>query len=227
MNLKVTYYGHSCFGVKHGSQHLLFDPFVTGNPLAKGVDVNSLPADYILVSHAHGDHTGDLLAVAKRTGATVIANWEICQWAEKQGLKTHAMNTGGGHQFPFGYVKLTAAEHSSSFTDGSYGGNPVGFVVETNHGTFYYAGDTALFSDMELIRNRFDIDFAFLPIGSNFTMDVEDACEAARLIGVNKVIGMHYDSFPPIVIDHEAARKHFDQHDHELILMEIGQSMVF
>ncbi len=224
MSLSITYYGHSCFGVQLGSQHLVFDPFITGNSLASSVQLDSIPAEFILVSHAHADHTGDLVALAKRTGATVIANWEIAQWCEKQGLKTHAMNTGGRHAFPFGDVQLVAAVHSSSFPDGTYGGNPNGFVIEHPHGAFYYAGDTALFGDMELLQNRFDIDLAFLPIGSNVTMDFEDACEAARLVNTTTVIGMHFDSFPSIKINHEAAIKHFDHHDRTLILMGIGET---
>jgi L-ascorbate metabolism protein UlaG (beta-lactamase superfamily) len=225
--MKVTYYGHSCFGIKTGQYHLLFDPFITYNELAKGVvDLDSIPADYILVSHAHQDHIADLLPIAKRTGATIIGIWEIHDWAQKNGItQTHPMNIGGKWQFEFGTVQLVNAIHSSSFPDGSYGGAPVGFVVQTSEKSFYYSGDTALFSDMQLIARNKHLDFAFLCIGDNFTMNYDDAILAAKWVNVNKVIGMHYDTFGYIKIDHEKAIQSFKSEQKELVLMKIGSSI--
>src|SRR5215472_10049654 len=204
--MKVTYYGHSCFGVEVGGKNLLFDPFITGNELARNVDVKKIPADYILISHGHSDHVGDAVAIAKRTGATMVSNFEITQWAGKQGVpKAHPLNHGGGHQFEFGRVKFVNAIHSSSLPDGTYGGNPGGFVVETAEGVFYYSGDTALTMDMKLIGEAQQLKFAALCIGDNFTMDVIDAVRAAEFVKCNEILGLHYNTFPPIHIDTGAA----------------------
>ncbi|MCS7074830.1 MAG: metal-dependent hydrolase, partial [Bacteroidia bacterium] len=215
--MKITYYGHSCFGIAlESGKHLLFDPFISGNELAKEVQLDTIPADYILPSHAHADHIGDLIPIAKRTNATVIAIWEIYSWALAQGIQNaHPMNIGGSWQFDFGKVKMVEAVHSSSFPDGSYGGNPAGFVIEADKKRFYYAGDTALHFNMQLLSGRY-LDFAFLPIGSNFTMDVEDAIQASNMINCNKIIGMHYDTFGFIKIDHQAAQEAFSAAGKEL-----------
>ena len=179
--MKLTYYGHSCFSVEIKGKHILFDPFVTYNELAKELDVNSIPADYIFLSHGHADHFADCVSVAQRTGATVVAAWEIHEWLNKNGVsKTHPMNTGGKWNFDFGAVKCVVAQHSSGLPDGSYGGNPMGFVFTTEEGNFYYSGDTALTMDMQLIPRWAKLDFAVLPIGDNFTMGVEDAVQAAE-----------------------------------------------
>jgi len=224
--MKVTYYGHSCFGIEAAGKQLLFDPFVTPNELAKHIDVNQIPADFILLSHGHEDHTADLLSVARRTNATVVATWEIYVWLGKQGITNmHPMNAGGSWTFDFGKVKMIYAHHSSSLADGTYAGSAGGFVVETGGMTFYYSGDTALFSDMTLITERFKLDFAFLPIGSNFTMDVEDAITASGYIKCKKIIGMHYDTFGFIKIDHAEAMRKFKSAGLELILMDIGQTI--
>jgi L-ascorbate metabolism protein UlaG (beta-lactamase superfamily) len=223
--VKVTYYGHSCFLVEVAGTRLLFDPFITPNELAKDIDVAGIQADYIFLSHGHEDHVADLLPIAKRTNATVVATWEIYVWLGKQGItNAHPMNAGGSWSFDFGSVKMIYAHHSSSLPDGSYAGSAGGFVISAGGETFYYSGDTALFSDMKLIPERFKLDVTFFPIGSNFTMDVEDAIQAAKYVQCHKVIGMHYDTFGFIVINHEEAIKKFKDAGLELTLMRIGES---
>ena len=204
--MKITYYGHSCFAVEVARKTLLFDPFITGNELAKGIDVKAIAADYLLISHGHGDHIADAVDIAQRTGAMVITNYEIMLWLNQKGVrKTHPLNHGGGHGFEFGRVKFVNAIHSSGLPDGTYGGNPGGFVVESAEGNFYYAGDTALTLDMKLIGETTRLKFAALPIGDNFTMGVEDAIRAAQFVQCQEVLGLHYNSFPPIEIDMVAA----------------------
>jgi len=224
--MKVTFYGHSCFGIETSGIHLLFDPFVSHNELASGIKVDDIPADFILASHGHWDHVADLVPIAQRTGATVVGVWEIHAWAEKQELKTHPMNTGGSWDFDFGKLTLVNAVHTSSFPDGSYAGNPVGFVLDLKEGkTMYYAGDTALHMDMQLIARRYKLDYAFLPIGGNFTMDVQDAVLAAEFVNCKHIIGMHYDTFGYIKIEHDAAQKQFADAGRKLTLMDIGSTM--
>jgi L-ascorbate metabolism protein UlaG (beta-lactamase superfamily) len=221
--MQITYYGQSCFQVNIGGYKILFDPFITPNPLAKDIDITKIEADYILLSHAHQDHIHDAEAIAKNTGATIIGIWEIHAWFAEKGVKTHPMNIGGKWPFEFGTVIMTSAVHSSSFPDGSYGGNPAGFVIENDEHTFYYAGDTALFSDMKLIGEMYKPEFAFLPIGDNFTMGVKEAVMASRFVGVKKIIGMHFDTFPYIQIDHKEAMMIASFNEAELILPEIGK----
>ncbi|MGZ3866475.1 MAG: metal-dependent hydrolase [Bacteroidia bacterium] len=224
--MKITYYGHSCFSVEVNGKHLLFDPFITPNELAKDIDINSLRADYILISHGHFDHIADALAIAKRTNAKVICAYEIYNWLEKQGLKNFcAMNIGGKVKLDFGNVKCVNAVHSSCLPDGTYGGNPMGFVVESTEGNFYYAGDTALTYDMRLIGDYRSINFAFLPIGDNFTMGVDNAIIATDFINCNDIIGMHYDTFPMIKINHEEATGKFANAGKKLSLLTIGQTI--
>jgi len=221
--MQITYYGQSCFQVNIGGYKILFDPFITPNPLAKEIDITKIEADYILLSHAHQDHIYDAEAIAKNTGATIIGIWEIHAWFEQKGVKTHPMNIGGKWPFEFGTVIMTPAIHSSSFQDGSYGGNPAGFVIENDEHTFYYSGDTALFSDMKLIGEMYKPEFAFLPIGDNFTMGIKEAVMASRFVGVKKIIGMHFDTFPYIQIDHKEAMMIASFNEAELILPEIGK----
>ena len=224
--MKITYYGHATFGVEVNGKHLLFDPFITYNELATQVDVNTIPADYIFLSHGHQDHIADAVAIAKRTGATVVSSFEIVDWVGKQGIaNVHPMNTGGKKTFDFGWIKCTVAQHSSSFPDGSYAGNPMGFIVSTSDKTFYYAGDTALTLDMQLVPKWAKLDVALLPIGDNFTMDYKDAAMAADFVECNKIVGLHYDTFGYIKIDHKTTVEYFKEKGKELILLPIGESI--
>ena len=224
--MKLTYYGHSCVAVQVAGKTLLFDPFIRPNELAKHVDVAKIAADYIFVSHGHFDHMADAVELAQRTGATVVSNFEIINWFGKQGLsKLHPMNHGGAWRFDFGRVKYVPAIHSSSFGDGSYAGNPGGFVVETGKGNFYFSGDTALTMDMKLIGESTPLKFAALCIGDNFTMGVDDAIKAAEFIRCNRIVGIHYDTFPPIKIDHAEAIAKFNAAGKELLLPKIGESV--
>ncbi|MDO9184706.1 MAG: metal-dependent hydrolase [Bacteroidia bacterium] len=223
--MNITYYGHSCFGVEVGGKHLLFDPFISPNELAKGVDVTTVKADYILISHGHDDHIADAISIASRTGAKVVCAFEIHTWLNKQGINnTHPMNIGGKWKFDFGNVKCVSAAHSSSLPDGTYGGSPMGFVIESTEGNFYFAGDTALTYDMKLIGIYRTINFAFLPIGDNYTMGVDNAIIAAEFIKCRQIIGMHYDTFEMIKIDKKEAVKKFMHAGNELILFDIGES---
>ena len=223
--MNITYYGHSCFGVEVGGKHLLFDPFISPNELAKGVDVTTVKADYILISHGHDDHIADAISIASRTGAKVVCAFEIHTWLNKQGINnTHPMNIGGKWKFDFGNVKCVSAAHSSSLPDGTYGGTPMGFVIESTEGNFYFAGDTALTYDMKLIGIYRTINFAFLPIGDNYTMGVDNAIIAAEFIKCRQIIGMHYDTFEMIKIDKKEAVKKFMHAGNELILFDIGES---
>ncbi|TCC88521.1 metal-dependent hydrolase [Pedobacter frigiditerrae] len=224
--MKLTYYGHSCFAVELGGKKILFDPFITGNELAKDVDVKSIACDYIFISHGHFDHILDAVDIAIHTGATVVANWEIRDWLTKKGVKnTHPMNPGGQWQFEFGKVKCVTAVHSSSMPDGSYGGAPSGFVFKTNKGSFYYSGDTALTKDMELIKAWSSIDLAILPIGDDLTIGAEDAILACKMVGATKAMGVHYDTFALIVIDHQKTIEQFAKEGIELLLPKIGQTI--
>lgn len=223
--MTFTYYGHACFGIETEGKHLLFDPFISGNPLAKDIDLNDIPADYILISHGHGDHVGDLITMARNTNATVIAAFEITNWVTRQGYeKVHPMNFGS-KDFDFGKLHFVPAQHSSALPDGSYGGNPGGFIMETATHAFYYSGDTALSMEMKLIPGYARPDFAILPIGGNFTMNAADALRAAGMIDCNKIIGVHFDTFDLIRIDHNASIALFEKAGKQLILPEIGTSI--
>lgn len=225
--MKVTYYGHSCFGIDVNGKKILLDPFITPNNLAKGkVDAAAIEADFILVSHGHEDHVADLIPIAKRTKAKVISNFEIISWLEGQGIENvHPLNHGGKAKFEFGELKYVSAIHSSVLPDGTYGGNPGGFVIDTPEKCLYYAGDTALTLDMQLIGRSYKIDWAFLPIGDNFTMGADDAVTAAEFVNCKNVIGMHYDTFPYIEIDGAEAKSKFKQAGANLALMEIGETI--
>ncbi|HJT73014.1 MAG TPA: metal-dependent hydrolase [Chitinophaga sp.] len=224
--MKLTYYGHSSFAVEIRGRKIVFDPFITHNELAKAIDINKIEADYIFVSHGHDDHVADLVTLARRTNATVVGAFEVTAWAGRQGLeKVHPMNTGGKWQFDFGTVKCVTAHHSSGFSDGSYGGNPMGFLFTTEEGNFYFAGDTALTLDMQLIPRWAKLDFAILPIGDNFTMGADDAIIAAEFIACSKIVGVHYDTFGYIKIDKEKTKQQFADAGLELLLPAIGSSV--
>jgi L-ascorbate metabolism protein UlaG (beta-lactamase superfamily) len=203
MPTTITYLGHSCFQIRSAGRTLLIDPFLTGNPQAAAA-ADSVEADYILVSHGHGDHVGDTVAIAERTGATVISNHEIVTWLRQRGVRqTHDMHLGGSHRFDFGTLKLTVAHHGSMLPDGSNGGSPAGFLLRTADGTIYHAGDTALFGDMRLIGDA-ELKVAMLPIGDNYTMGPEDSLRAIALLRPQVVVPMHFNTFSAIAQDGSA-----------------------
>ena len=224
--MKLTFYGHSCFLVEINNKKILFDPFITYNELAKDIDVNKIEADYIFLSHGHADHIADCISIATRTNATVVAIFEVHEWLNKNGVaNTHPMNTGGKWNFDFGTVKCVVAQHSSSLPDGTYGGNPIGFIFTTTEGNFYYSGDTALTLDMQLIPLWAELNFAVLPIGDNFTMDVNDAIKAAEFVKTTTVVGVHYDTFGYIKVNHENAITSFEATGKKLFLPAIGETI--
>lgn len=223
--MTFTYYGHSCFCIETGGVKILFDPFIRGNELARDIDIAGIQADYILVSHGHADHVADLVDIALRTNAMVIGAYEVISWAQKHGVQNvHPINFGSAN-FGFGKLHFVPAAHSSSMPDGSYGGNPGGFVVNGGECKFYYSGDTCLTMDMQLIPRYARLDFALLPVGGNFTMDADDAVIAAQFIECDKIIGLHFDTFGYIRIDHDAAKEKFRAVGKELILPKIGESI--
>ena len=223
--MKITFYGHASIGIEVSDKNIIIDPFITGNSSASHIDINSLKADYILLTHAHQDHTLDVETIAKNTNAVIVSNYEIASYYGNKGFQYHPMNHGGSWQFDFGKVKYVAAVHSSSFPDGTYGGNPGGFVIEGEHKNIYISGDTALTMDMKLIPMRTKLDLAIFPIGNNFTMDVDDAIIAADFIDCDKILGCHYNTFGFIVINHEEAIKKFFDAGKDLMLLEIGESI--
>jgi L-ascorbate metabolism protein UlaG (beta-lactamase superfamily) len=226
--MKVTYYGHSCFGVEVNGKHLLFDPFITPNPLASNIKVDGIKADYILLSHAHQDHVADAFDIAKRTKGVLISNYEICMYYAQKGIETfRPMNTGGAVATSTFTVKSVSAIHSSSFDDGAYGGNPGGFVVSSTAGNFYYAGDTALMEDMKLVGEGEAIGFAMLPVGDNFTMGCDDAIKASDFIKCNNIIAMHYDTFDLIKIDKAKTAQAFEKAGKKITFMNIGETKEF
>lgn len=224
--MHLTYYGHSCFLLETGGSRVLFDPFIRPNPLAKDVEVDKIEADYIFLSHGHGDHVADVAEIGQRTGAELLGMVETVSWFGQKGLKaSYGMNLGGTAKLPFGTVKMVAAAHSNSMPDGSYGGLAAGFVIKAEGKAFYFAGDTALTYDMKIIGDRYKLDFAILPIGDHYTMGIDDALVAADWTGASKIIGMHYDTFPPIAIDRAEAQAKATQAGKELVLLNIGQTI--
>lgn len=224
--MQLSFYGHACFQVLINGTSLLFDPFIRPNPEAASVDLDAIRADYILLSHGHADHVADAVFLAEKTGAKVIANWEIHEWLQKQGItNTHPMNTGGKWNFGAFTVKCVTAQHSGGLPDGSYGGNPMGFIITAENESFYYAGDTALTLDMQLIPKWAKLNFAVLPIGDNFTMDVADAIDCAAMIQCNQIVGVHYNTFGFIKIDTQAAQNAFEKAGKQLLLPSIGETI--
>ena len=225
MATKLTWYGHATLGLETDGYKLIIDPFFTGNPVASAT-ADEVEANYILVSHGHGDHVGDAVAIAKRTGATAIANAEIASWLAGQGVeKTHPQHLGGGYQHPFGYLKLTLALHGSALPDGSNGGNPAGFLLTTNDGKkIYMAQDTGLFGDMSLIGDE-GIDLAVLPIGDNYTMGPADALKAVKFLRPKTVIPMHYNTWDLIAQNPTSwAEKVQSETQAKVVLLSAGDS---
>jgi L-ascorbate metabolism protein UlaG (beta-lactamase superfamily) len=223
--MKYTYYGQSSFLLDTDSVKLLFDPFISQNPLAKHIDLSKIEADYILISHGHGDHVGDLVALAKQTKAQVIAVPEVIAWVTKHGIENvHPMNYGK-FTFDFGTVRMVWATHSAGLPDGSYGGNPAGFVLELDGKQIYFSGDTGLTVEMKLLAELYRLNYAILPIGGNYTMDVDDAVIASNYVNCNTVIGVHYDTFPVIEINSKAAVEIFKRAQKTLLLPAIGETI--
>jgi L-ascorbate metabolism protein UlaG (beta-lactamase superfamily) len=228
MSNKFIWYGHATLGLETGGYKLVIDPFFSGNPAASTTS-DAVSPDFILVSHGHGDHIGDTVAIAKRTGALVISNFEIATWLEKQGVeKVHGQHLGGGHNFPFGYLKLTLATHGSKLPDGEDGGNPAGFLLTTTEDKkIYMAQDTGLFSDMKLIGEE-GVDLAVLPIGDNYTMGPDDALRAVKLIQPKTVVPIHYNTFDLIKQDPDAwAARVNKETDTKAVVLKPGESLEF
>jgi len=224
--MKTTYYGHACFVLEYGGKSMLFDPFIRPNPLAASIDVSSLSPDFLFLSHGHEDHVADAVEIALQSQAQCVSIYEIHAWLTSQGVSnSHPMNVGGMWSFGDVNVNMVPALHSSSLPNGQYAGLATGFVLShPAEPAVYYAGDTALFGDMALIGQRQAIDIALLPIGGNFTMDVRDAIEAAKLLQTTRVIGMHFDTFGYIRIDQHAAVAQFAQAGINLELFAIGET---
>jgi L-ascorbate metabolism protein UlaG (beta-lactamase superfamily) len=224
----LRFLGHAACEVVEGDTRILIDPFISGNPLAT-VSPDELDPTAILLSHAHNDHVGDAAAIARRTGATVVAIYEIAAWLEQQGVQSHGMSIGGAHAFPWGWVKLTPAWHGSTFVDqqGTFHGlgTPAGILLRLGDRLLYHAGDTALFSDMVLI-GRHGVDVALLPIGDNFTMGPEDALEAVKLLNPERVVPIHYNTFPVIRQDPREWAQHVDtETSSHCVVLEPGQHL--
>jgi len=224
--MQIRFLGHACFHMEIDGYKLLFDPFISPNELASEIDIESIEADYILLSHGHQDHIHDAETIAKRCNAKIISNYEVVTWYGKLGIEGHPMNHGGSWEFDFGKVKMVNAVHSSSFPDGSYAGNPAGFVISNQNHCFYFAGDTALTLDMQLLpMTSPKLDFALLPIGDNFTMGYEDAILASDFIDCTRIIPFHYDTFGYIQVDKEKVKTAFESRGKEITFLEIGESV--
>ena len=223
---QATFLGHSCVLLEDGPARLIIDPFLSGNPVA-AARPDQIDVGWILVSHGHSDHLGDAIAIAHRTGATIIAAHELACFCARAGAKTHGMHIGGAHAFDFGRVKLTIAHHGGGCGDDAslYTGPAVGFLVTLGGRTVYHSGDTALFYDMKLIGEMNAIDLAFLPIGDNYTMGIEDAAKAVELLRPRRVVPMHYGTFPLVDADPRAFAARVE--NAAVVILEPGQSLVF
>lgn len=225
--MEVTYYGQSCAAFDFNGSKVLLDPFITYNPLAKDIDVNVLKPDYIFLTHCHEDHVADMKNIQSNSGATVVAVVETAAWVRKQGVpddKVIEYNFGGTLSLPFGKVKMVYALHTNSTPEGDYAGVPVGYVFFVDDKKIYFAGDTALTLEMKLLEDL-QLDWAFLPIGGHYTMDVDDAIKAAQFVNCKNIIGVHYNTFPPIHIDMEEAKQKFEANGLHLHLPKIGESI--
>ncbi len=225
--MKITFLGHATILIETAGKKIIVDPFISENPVSKEkINVEDIEADYILVTHAHQDHVLDVQTIAENNPASrLISNFEIVTYFSKFGIDGHAMNHGGSWNFDFGRITMVNAWHSSSFADGTYGGNPAGYVLESEGKSVYIAGDTGLTKDMELIPLFTKLDLAILPIGDNFTMGIDSAVIASGYVKANKILGYHYDTWPLIAIDHDKAKSAFDKAGKELILLPIGETI--
>lgn len=225
--MKITFLGHATLFIKTTKALILVDPFISGNDLAKNkINIADIKPDFILLTHAHQDHVLDVEAIAQQSNATIVSNYEITTFYEKKGFKVHPMNHGGNWNFNFGSLKYVNAIHTSSFADGTYGGQPGGFILSADDKNVYIAGDTALTYDMQLIPMTFTLDLAILPIGDNFTMGVDDAIIASDFVGCDVVLGYHFDTFGYIKIDHTQAKQKFEEADKKLYLLDVGKSII-
>ncbi len=225
--MKIQYLGHACIFVDFGGARLLFDPFISGNELAKDIQIDQIQADYILLSHGHQDHILDVERIAKNTGAKIVSNFEIVSYFQKKGFDGHPMNHGGTWNFDFGKVKMVSAIHSSSFPDGSYAGNPGGFVIWNDEQCFYFAGDTALTMDMKLIPMLCPKpDCCILPMGDNFTMGIEEAAIASDFVECPVVVACHFDTFGYIMMDKQHAKRVFEGKNKTLFIPQIGETIL-
>lgn len=225
MSISIKWYGHGTYGLDVGSQRIIVDPFFAPNNPVAPVTADEVDADFILQTHGHGDHIADTVALAQRTGALVISNFEICNWITAQGHEiTHGMNYGGGYQFDFGRVEFTLALHSSGLPDGAYGGNPGGFLVSAENRNIYFAGDTAVFSDMTMIGDV-GLDVAVLPIGDNFTMSGQSSIKAIEFLRPKVVIPGHYNTWPIVAQDASDWERRVREHtDARPVVLEVGDS---
>ena len=223
--MNITYLGHGTIQIEVNSKILLIDPFISANELASHININDLNPDYILVTHAHQDHILDVEAIAKQCNSKILSNYEITMHYINKGFDGHPLNHGGTCVEEGISIKYVNAIHTSSFPDGSYGGQPGGFVISFNDKSVYVAGDTALTWDMKLIPMQTQLDLVVLPIGDTFTMGIDDAILASDFVECSKVLGCHYDTFPPIAIDKEDAISKFRDKNKELILLDIGKSV--
>ena len=224
---KLTYFSHAAVMIENKEHCLLIDPYITGNPNAP-IKANDLNPDFILVTHGHADHLGDTISIAKRTGATVVAPYELAVYCNQKGVENiHPMHIGGAAKFPFGRVKLTQALHGSASPEGTYTGNPCGFVITIDGKNVYHAGDTGLFKDMELIKDLDPLDIALLPIGGNFTMDVSDAVIALYMLKPKLGIPIHYNTFPQIQTNPEEFVKLAEEKGLNAKILQFGESIEF
>lgn len=222
--MQFTYYGHSCFLISNDQVKILVDPFISGNELAKDIQIEQLEADYMLISHGHADHILDAEAIALRTGAKVICSYEVHEWLNAKGVSnTLPMNTGGQCDLDAFHIRCTVAQHSSGLPDGNYGGNPMGFILTLKGESIYYSGDTALTLDMQLVPLWANIKTCIFPIGDHFTMGVEDAIRASEFVKCNKIIGVHFNTFGYIRIDEDACMLKCRDAGVELMIPRIGQ----